>query len=210
MAMTHEELLSRKRARYIKNAERERTLSRERMRRHRVANPEHSAAVLRAWRVKNAARIATQRRAAYKADPRKVLARAHEWYVKNTARAKATARRHWHSADPDHKRKLKRQWRAKNPQKTRAMSGARNARRAGLKRERIDYAVLAARQKSICPWCGKRMKASDFTLDHIVPVALGAAAGASHTYANLQLLHGRCNSEKGATFGAGVQPYLAI
>lgn len=54
---------------------------------------------------------------------------------------------------------------------------------------RLRTQILAA--NNICAYCGQP---DANTVDHIIPVSLG---GAVHDPANLQPMHGHCNSQKG-------------
>jgi len=190
--------------------------------------PEQDRIYLKAYRAANREKVRAQARARMRrwaaAHPEKVAAKNSAYYEANKDKQKARNKARYHQ-DPERSRAYFRAWRqanpgkslaavkawiAKHPEYKRAVNAARHARKAGLQREHIDFSVLIVRQKSLCPWCGKTLRLSDASLDHIVPVALGAQGGSSHTYANVQLLHKRCNSSKGKGYGLGVQPYLSL
>ncbi len=67
--------------------------------------------------------------------------------------------------------------------------------------ERIDLLKVAERDKWCCQLCGGKVARDGRSkkdpmgpsLDHIVPVSLGG----THTWANVQLAHLRCNVSKG-------------
>jgi len=67
----------------------------------------------------------------------------------------------------------------------------------GIKRKPINKAWTVdawAKQGSICPRCKQKIEYSDMSGDHITPLALGG----THAKWNIQCLHSRCNSSKGA------------
>ena len=54
---------------------------------------------------------------------------------------------------------------------------------------------LYRRQEGICPWCLERLPPLwEVTLDHIIP----KSHGGDRSIENMQLMHARCNKEKGA------------
>lgn len=55
-------------------------------------------------------------------------------------------------------------------------------------------ARIAARQGTRCAICGFEMRAADYEVDHIVPVARGG----SDVARNLRLTHRECNRKRGA------------
>lgn len=66
------------------------------------------------------------------------------------------------------------------------------ARRAGLEWEMVDFREVYAKYQGRCGICGHHVGESEFTIDHIVPLAKGGA----HVFRNLQPAHRRCNSQK--------------
>jgi 5-methylcytosine-specific restriction endonuclease McrA len=93
-----------------------------------------------------------------------------------------------------------------------ARDAERRARKQTTQVERIDKITVFERDGWRCRLCGgtvdRRLKHPDAmsaTLDHIVPLSRGG----THTWANVQLAHHRCNSEKNAgVFGSGEQLLL--
>lgn len=59
--------------------------------------------------------------------------------------------------------------------------------------ENVDYALIIKRDRGICQICFKRVKRSERSIDHIVPLSKGG----EHSYRNLVLAHISCNSSKG-------------
>jgi 5-methylcytosine-specific restriction endonuclease McrA len=170
------------------NLEKVRAQARARMKKWQASHPEQVRAKNEANWAKNRDRLIAKQRERYKTDHDKALASALAWRRNNREKSRAASKA----------------WVASHPNNKRAIDAKRRARRAGLIAETIDIGVLAARQNSMCTWCGRVMAPSEFTLDHIIPIAVGAEGGASHTYGNLQLLHRSCNSAKGARVGLPV------
>ena len=67
------------------------------------------------------------------------------------------------------------------------------AQRSAGKVERVSLDVLFERDKGICSLCHDRVKRSDASRDHVVPLSRGG----DHSYQNCVLAHRRCNSRKG-------------
>ena len=59
--------------------------------------------------------------------------------------------------------------------------------------ERFTLDEIYERDGHRCHLCGKLVKRSDWTMDHIVPASLGGP----HTRANVALAHRSCNASKG-------------
>jgi 5-methylcytosine-specific restriction endonuclease McrA len=53
--------------------------------------------------------------------------------------------------------------------------------------------TLLQLQHGLCPWCGQLLTFKEATLDHIFPKSKGGLKA----WHNIQLLHRKCNSEKG-------------
>lgn len=72
-----------------------------------------------------------------------------------------------------------------------AQKSARRAREKGAtKHENVDREKVYEREGGRCHICGRRVSRAHFTLDHLVPLIRGG----EHTYANVRIAHGRCNS----------------
>ena len=103
----------------------------------------------------------------------------------------------WESRNPGYYR----EWQRANPDSVNATVQMRRAARLSLPRERVERAVVFARDGFCCQLCGDPLdmdarRSAPFapTLDHIVPLSKGG----HHTYANTQAAHFRCNTSKGA------------
>lgn len=85
-------------------------------------------------------------------------------------------------------------YRAANPEKRRINDQNRNARKreSGGKLSHGLAAKLFKLQRGKCPCCGKPL-GNDFHLDHRMPIALGGM----NIDDNIQLLHSKCNLQKG-------------
>lgn len=58
--------------------------------------------------------------------------------------------------------------------------------------ETIDLAILWARAKSQCQWCGKKLSLDEAEQDHLIPIAKGG----SNATDNIVLCCSECNSHK--------------
>lgn len=86
----------------------------------------------------------------------------------------------------------------------------KRARYFGVAFERVDPAIVHARDAWRCGICGGRVDRRcksphprSATIDHVVPMSLGGG----HTYQNVQSAHWQCNVRKAAT---GVGDQLAL
>jgi len=66
-------------------------------------------------------------------------------------------------------------------------------------KEVVDRDIVFSRSEGRCGICGLELLRSDFTVDHVVPLARGG----EHSYANTQASHKKCNSRKGARWIGG-------
>lgn len=81
-----------------------------------------------------------------------------------------------------------------NPDWKRAKDAAFRAVRLGSPNaERFTLDEIYERDGRRCHLCGKKVKRSEATMDHIVPASLGGP----HTRANVALAHRSCNASKG-------------
>jgi 5-methylcytosine-specific restriction endonuclease McrA len=96
----------------------------------------------------------------------------------------------WREANKEHIAIKNREYRQNHPEAKRESEQRRRARKAGVPSEPIKLSVVLERYGSTCYLCLKITKRP--TLDHIVPLALGGA----HTYENIRIACGPCNSKK--------------
>jgi 5-methylcytosine-specific restriction endonuclease McrA len=81
-------------------------------------------------------------------------------------------------------------------------SKRRRARYLAAFEEPVDRSLVFQNSGGVCSICGKHLARIDFSVDHIVPLALGG----KHCMANVQAAHRRCNSKKGARWIGGRKP----
>lgn len=67
------------------------------------------------------------------------------------------------------------------------------ARKHGIRWAQIDLRVIYRRDEGRCGICHEPVGLEEFQIDHIIPISKGGP----HLLENLQIAHGRCNSEKG-------------
>lgn len=70
----------------------------------------------------------------------------------------------------------------------------------------INREAVAQRDGWMCSICGKRVTRETWSLDHVVPLALGG----SHTYGNVTLAHRSCNCRRGTGRLAVQAPLFAM
>src|SRR3990167_5309193 len=90
-------------------------------------------------------------------------------------------------------REEKRRWRAAHAEKNREIRQRRRVRLRGGFVERVDLAVLVARDGGYCGICHKRVAETERSIDHVLPVSKGG----THSYANTRLAHLAFNIERG-------------
>lgn len=81
-----------------------------------------------------------------------------------------------------------------------------DARRKGAAIGPVSFIAIMARDRMRCGLCGKPVKESELSFDHIIPLS----AGGPHTEHNLQIAHLRCNLRKGARGTLPSQARLAL
>lgn len=81
-----------------------------------------------------------------------------------------------------------------HPEKITELRNRRRARLHGAVAEPINYRRILLDSKGLCGICRKPLDLFGIHFDHIIPLARGG----SHTNANIQVAHARCNIQKGA------------
>lgn len=104
--------------------------------------------------------------------------------------------------------KITRRWKSENKDKISAYNTIyakehpllfieKSSRRRALIRntrvEKIDLDAIILRDKQKCGLCGKYVKRSELSFDHIIPLIHGG----NHVCNNLQVAHRKCNGSKG-------------
>jgi hypothetical protein len=173
------------------------------------ANKERRKEVKAAWRAANRDRI-NARQVEYQRENReKVSAAIAAWVENNKERYKNTAaawraankdrlqakRAEWKQANADKIKDTNAKWKAENKDAVKTYSRNRRARKANVGGVlSVDLSErLKKLQRNRCACCGKPLGRS-FHMDHIIPIARGG----SNTDDNMQLLHDKCNLQKGA------------
>ncbi len=153
----------------------------------------------------------------YQAHHEEIKANVAIWKQKNLDHVKAYLLEHreekrvymveWHQAHPDSEAAVRtKAWKLANPLKVRAQCAKRHALKKGVTPGIVDYAAIMVRDKMRCGLCGKKVKAKDLHIDHIIPVSKSGP----HAEYNLQVAHKACNLRKGATGKLPSQARLAI
>jgi 5-methylcytosine-specific restriction endonuclease McrA len=129
----------------------------------------------------------------------KVASEFHRGSGPRCAACKSEATRAWRKANASRSRASSRRWQSENTASAAAIGRRKAAaRRAagvpspGSVQWAADRLVALERDDGVCGICGEDVDPLDFTLDHVVPIALGGP----HEFGNLQLAHRVCNSRK--------------
>ncbi len=154
---------------------------------YRRANPDKVAAAQKAYRAANSAKVKVWRKAWRKA------------YFEANPEKRNAQNKAWQKANPKKEKARKKAWRDANPEKCREMDRKHRALKHKTQVEPVNEKIVFMRDGWICQICHKRVNKSlkhphlmSPSLDHIIPLSQGG----SHTYANVQLTHLRCNLSK--------------
>lgn len=173
-----------------------------------ITHRDEANARAKTWYYANHSRAIATRKQWYRANRDAVLgqhkakrvANVEEYRAKDRARwpQKQVTNLEWLRRHPEQNRARVKAWRETNPERYRLahleIQNRRRARKRGATIEHVDLAVVIARDKGLCGICGKKVKATDISIDHILPLSQGGA----HAMYNVQLAHRRCNTLKGA------------
>jgi len=116
-----------------------------------------------------------------------------QWRQKNSARIKQSKILYYQQNKEAIIERV-RVWRKSHPD---ARYTEKQVRRAKVRRVTITPVSRAAifnRDKGRCQLCGLRVRKSEISMDHIIPISLGGP----HEPRNVQLAHVRCNVRRGA------------
>ncbi len=148
---------------------------------------ECSAIQRRAQRARRPEHYRAQRRRQYHKDPTRERARGNE------------RQREWREANPEANREQVKAWRAANPEAEREQSRVKMARRRaagqpewGSTKWQAERLIVLERDDGVCGICSDDVDPLDFTIDHVVAIAVGGV----HELDNLQLAHSLCNNRK--------------
>lgn len=121
-------------------------------------------------------------------------ASAYAWNLQNPDRY-AKSRLRYREAHRSEAVAAARAWARRNPEKALENTNRRRARLANAPAiEMIDRNYIIDRDGCRCHICGKKVRRSQVTLDHLVPLSRGGG----HTALNLRVAHLSCNSRRGA------------
>lgn len=160
----------------------------------RIENPEKNAAYKAKYRAANKDKLNLSRAAYRAANKEKIKKSQTEYRILNRDKINSK-NKEYRIANPEKAKASSAAWAAANIESCRIKTQNRNARkRANGGRLSRDIAQkLLVLQKNKCACCGIPL-GDNYHLDHIVPIALGG----SNTDYNIQLLHDKCNLQKGA------------
>jgi 5-methylcytosine-specific restriction endonuclease McrA len=86
-----------------------------------------------------------------------------------------------------------RAWRVRHPDKAVEYEGRRRARKRGNGWEPVDVLAVFDRDGWRCHLCGRKVKPTEASIDHLIPIA----DGGPHSYANVATAHLSCNIRRG-------------
>lgn len=172
-----------------------RSCNAERAASYRAANLEACDARAAAWKAAHQDQVRASDRARgaarYAANPERLRAWGKEWLEADPERARSMKRAS-RQRNLDAARESHANWKRHNPEKVRAASHRRRARKLAAFVEDVLLSVLVERDHDRCGICGKRVLPAARSVDHILPLSRGG----EHSYANTQLAHLRCNNRR--------------
>lgn len=150
---------------------------------------------VRARNKANAVEIRAKKKIYYAAHKEENRARGKAYQAANKERVRACSRAYYIA----HKEEIAardKAWGRANPEKVCEQTRRKRARKLGASvgEQPVMTSVVAARDGNKCYLCGKRLKRSVRTVDHVIPLARGG----EHSYKNVRLCCQSCNSSKGA------------
>lgn len=127
----------------------------------------------------------------------------HEWRIRNRDKANEDKRKwllarpgyqqEWRKNNLEKARELTRLWQRRNPDKKQESVTRRRVRQIGNGCEKYSRAAVIKRDNSRCHICGKLVKKTELTLDHLIPISQGGP----DTFNNVSVAHKSCNSKRG-------------
>ena len=159
-----------------------------------VANKSRKLAADAAYRSNHPDVVSACKKAHYKANKDKVLAQQRVYNELN--RGKVLARfADYRKRKPEQIAASKKQWVENNRDRHRLQRANRRAKKREVGGSLSPDLVkrLLKLQKGMCPCCRTPLN-GEYHSDHIMPLALGG----TNTDANMQLLHPKCNLQKGS------------
>jgi 5-methylcytosine-specific restriction endonuclease McrA len=150
--------------------------------RYAVENKERISAQRKAFREANLERLSAEKKKRYQVNKANIIAKVRRYNEANRARLAKLTKARW------------REWCLKYPEKRKESFARRRAWKRQTQAEKVDFKQVLRDAKGICGICRKPLDLFGTEFDHIVPLARGG----THTRANIQVAHARCNRAKGA------------
>jgi 5-methylcytosine-specific restriction endonuclease McrA len=150
-------------------------------------------AASRRWKHRNAQRLQEYQRSQYAVKRAYYLNKGRRRRLAKTNEIKVYRRHLYESRQKASNAEAVRDYRQRNPGKHAEIENRRRARLLAAFVAPVDPDAIWGRHGGTCQICGKPVKRSEATNDHIVPLARGG----THEPSNVQLAHGSCNSRKG-------------
>lgn len=148
----------------------------------------------KAYQEANAEKRAEYRREYYQANRERLIAYWAEYREKHPDRVKASARANYQRYREKHL-EIRRRYCRENPEQIRDHNDKRRAMlRGAAGAEKISRRRVWEREGGRCHICGERVPYEKATLDHLIPLSKGG----EHSYLNVRIAHGPCNSRRGA------------
>jgi len=121
---------------------------------------------------------------------------AKDGYRNECGPCRVVAVKEWQRANPERVKEINSRRRATDSSRAyhRVATSAYRARKANAFVEDVDHWTVYERDGGICAICCKSVPPSRYGVDHRIPLSRGG----EHSYANVQLVHPRCNSRKWA------------
>ena len=144
---------------------------------YRQAHQEKQKAYQQAYRPAHREGANARNKAYYQAHREKVKASSKAYYLAHPEKQKA-----WGKA-----------YRLAHPAEEKMRTLKRRAHKRGAAVGPVDLGFVQVRDRMICQVCHKKVKPSELSYDHIVPLSKGGP----HITSNLQVAHRRCNLARG-------------
>jgi 5-methylcytosine-specific restriction endonuclease McrA len=132
-------------------------------------------------------------RAYYRRRQEELRQRAKEYYERNRE-DKLEYAKEYQQTHPEVHQRANQRYQQFHRLERRAMVQNYRTRKRNQFVEKVDLAIVWARDEGICGICQEAADQSDWHLDHIQPLSKGG----EHSYRNTQVSHPVCNLRKGA------------
>jgi hypothetical protein len=171
-----------------------RAKNKNKIKEYRLENANRINSEKRAWAAANKEKVKSRNLNFRKENPEKIRAISMNYRKENHDKVLISTKL-WRFENPEKVKEYSKEYAAKNAESRRIWQQNRRARQLknGDKLSKGLAQKLFKLQKGKCPCC-KQLLGDDYHLDHIVPLALGG----SNTDDNIQLLRATCNNQKSA------------